>query len=102
MKNTVMNVFLIAGIIGLLIGYPELAYLSGIVKLLGFITRTDKGVETSNIALGVSIIIGLGFASISPFSWWQGLLIGFTFVGIVMMIVSLFTKRRNKESTALN
>ncbi len=102
MKNIVINVFLIAGIIGLLIGYPELAYLSGIVKIWGFISRTDKGIKTSNITLGVSIMMGLGFASISPFSWWQGLLIGFTFVGIVMMIVSLFTKRRNKESTALN
>lgn len=102
MKNTIINVILIVGIIGLIIGYPELAYLSGTVKIWGYLSRTDKGIETSKISFGVAIIVGLGFASISPFSWWQGTLIGFTFVGIIMMILSPFSKRRNKESTALN
>jgi predicted membrane protein len=102
MKNVIVNVFLIAGIVGLIIGYPELAYVSGLVKIWACIFSADKGKQTSKLISAVAIVAGLGFASMSPFSWWQGILIGFTFVGIVMMILSPFSKRRNKDSTAMN
>ncbi len=93
MKDIIINALLLVGIIGLLIGYPELAYLSGMVKLGVFILKFAKGLKASKLAFGVAIFIGLGFSSISPFSWWQGILIGFTFVGVIMMISSLFPKK---------
>jgi len=94
-KKIIINVLLIVGIIGLIIGYPELTYLSGTAKILEYIYEASKGAKISIIAFSLALFAGLGFASISPFSWWQGILIGFTIEGIILMILSLFSKKRS-------
>ena len=95
MKKIVLNALLIVGIIGLIIGYPELTYLSGIAKILEYISEAAKGTKISIAAILMALSAGLGFASISPFSWWQGILIGFTIEGIILMFLSLFSKKRS-------
>ena len=94
MKKIIINVLLIVGIVGLIRGYPELAYLSGIAKILDYISEVMKGGKISILAFLLAIFAGLGFASISPFSWWQGILYGFTIEGIIIMILSLFSNKR--------
>ena len=94
MKKIIINALLIVGIIGLITGYPELAYLSGITKIPDYISEAMKGSKISIFAILLAIIAGSGFASISPFTWWQGILLGFTIEGIIIMILSLFSKKR--------
>lgn len=94
MKKIIINALLIIGIIGLISGYPELAYLSGLAKILEYISEVAKGAKISILAFLLAILAGLGFASMSPFSWWQGILLGFTIEGIIVMILSLFSNKR--------
>lgn len=97
MKNILVPMVSLAGVIGLIAGYPELAYFSGIVHGWSCISKPPKDAQSSRITFGVVVLAGLGFAATSPFRWWQGILIGFAFTGFLWMLLSPFQRDGGAE-----
>ncbi|MBO1264482.1 hypothetical protein J3A84_05440 [Proteiniclasticum sp. SCR006] len=91
MKHLIINGLVIIGLIGLIVGYPLLAYVSGVATIWDHISEVASGAQTSTLTFWIALLVGIGIASNSPFSWWQGILIGFTIEGFIMLVLSIAT-----------
>lgn len=96
MKSLILNMIFMAGTVGLIKGYPEMTYLSGIAALLQHISEVRKVAPTVSPTFWMAMSVGLAFAFISPFSWWQGILIGLTMRGVIRMLFSPMLNRKSE------